>query len=103
MLSSQRPSLQDCSGLNENGSTGSYFLMLGHQEVELFERITRIRVCGLVGGFVSLEVGFEVSKDLGPVFLPYPPLADQDYSSQLLFPHHGYHPCYHVSHHDEMN
>ena len=44
--------------------------MLGHQGVELFERIPRIKGCGLVGGNVSLGVGFEVSKGLSPVFLP---------------------------------
>ena len=31
----------------------------------LFERIRRIGRCGLVGGSVSLEVGFEVSDALG--------------------------------------
>lgn len=36
--------------------------MLSHQEVELFERITRIKRCGLVGETMSLEVGFKVSK-----------------------------------------
>jgi hypothetical protein len=36
--------------------------MAGHQEVELFERIRRIRRCGLAGGSVSLGVGFEISK-----------------------------------------
>ena len=36
--------------------------MLSHQGVELFDRIRRIRRCGLVGGNVSLGVGFEVSK-----------------------------------------
>jgi len=36
--------------------------MLGHQGMELFERIIRIRRCGLVGGSVSLEVDFEVSE-----------------------------------------
>jgi hypothetical protein len=30
--------------------------------VALFERIRRIRRCGLVGGSVSLRVGFEVSE-----------------------------------------
>jgi hypothetical protein len=33
--------------------------MFSHQEVALFERIRRY---GLVGGSVSLRVGFEVSK-----------------------------------------
>ena len=30
--------------------------------MELFGRIRKIRICGLVGGSISLEVGFEVSK-----------------------------------------
>jgi hypothetical protein len=36
--------------------------MLSHQGVVLFERIRRIRKCGLVEGNVLLEVGFEISK-----------------------------------------
>jgi hypothetical protein len=36
--------------------------MLSHQGVELFDRIRRIRRCGLVGGNMSLRVGFEVSN-----------------------------------------
>ena len=36
--------------------------MLSHQGVALFEKIKRIRRCGLVGGSVSLGVGFEISK-----------------------------------------
>ena len=36
--------------------------MLINQGVELFERIRRIRRYGLVGGSVSLQVGFKVSK-----------------------------------------
>jgi hypothetical protein len=36
--------------------------MLSYQEMALFEMIRRIRRCGLVGGSMSLGVGFEVSK-----------------------------------------
>jgi hypothetical protein len=36
--------------------------MLINQGVELFERIRRIRRYSLVGGSVSLQVGFKVSK-----------------------------------------
>jgi hypothetical protein len=36
--------------------------MLGHQGVALFERIRRLRRCGLVEGSLSLGVVFEVSK-----------------------------------------
>jgi hypothetical protein len=36
--------------------------MLSHQRVALFEKIRRIRRHSLVGGNVSLGVGFEVSK-----------------------------------------
>lgn len=39
--------------------TDSKICLLGHQGVALFENI---RMCGLIGGSVSLEVGFEVSK-----------------------------------------
>ena len=42
--------------------TGSYTGVLSQQRMALFERIKRIRRCGLVGGNVSTEVGFEVSK-----------------------------------------
>ena len=38
--------------------------MLSHQGAALFERIRRIRGCGLVGESVSLRVGFEVSKPM---------------------------------------
>lgn len=49
---------------------------INHQETELFERI---RKCGLVGGSVSLGVGFEVSQapDRLSVF-PLPLLVDED-------------------------
>jgi hypothetical protein len=36
--------------------------MLSHKGVELFERIRRIRVCGLVRGSCVMGVGFKVSK-----------------------------------------
>ena len=54
-----------CGGLNKNSPIGSYIGMLSHQGVELFDRIKRIRRCGLVGGSVSLGVSFEVSKAQG--------------------------------------
>jgi hypothetical protein len=40
--------------------------MLSHQGVILFEKIRRIRRCGLVRGNVSLELGFDVPKALPP-------------------------------------
>jgi hypothetical protein len=36
--------------------------MLSHQGVSLFERIEKIKSCGLVGRSVPLGTGFEVSK-----------------------------------------
>jgi hypothetical protein len=36
--------------------------MFSHQGVELFERVRKMRRHGLVGGSVSLRVGFEVSE-----------------------------------------
>jgi hypothetical protein len=36
--------------------------MLSHWGVVLLERVRKIRRCDLVGGYVSLGVGFEVSK-----------------------------------------
>jgi hypothetical protein len=52
--------------------------MLSHLRVAIFERIRRIRKCGLFGGNMSLEMGIEVSK-----FLPNPRVSlslpvDQD-------------------------
>lgn len=41
---------------------GSYIRMLSHLGIELFERLRRIRRCGLLGGSVSLEFGFKHSK-----------------------------------------
>ena len=41
---------------------GSCIQMPSHQGEELFERIRRIRIHGLVGGSMALGVGFEVSK-----------------------------------------
>ena len=38
--------------------------MFSHQGVELFERVRKMRRHGLVGGSVSLGVGFEVSEAL---------------------------------------
>ena len=52
----------------------SWMWLVSHQGVALFERIKGIRRCGLVGGSVSLGVGFEVSeapaKSDGPLALP---------------------------------
>ena len=49
----------------------------------------RIRRCGLVGGSMSLGVGFEVSK--GPVFflLPEDPVVELDPAPHLLASHHN--------------
>jgi hypothetical protein len=46
--------------------------MLSHQGVELFEKIRRIRRCGLSGGSESLGVGFEVSIFLARLSDPPP-------------------------------
>lgn len=44
--------VSDC--LNKNGSHCSYVSMFGLQERKVFERITMIRKCGLVGSEVDL-------------------------------------------------
>jgi hypothetical protein len=61
--------------------------MLGHQGVELFERITRVRRCGLVGETPSpLGVGSEVSK-VSKVLLSLS-TCGSGCSSQLLLQQH---------------
>ena len=61
-----------CGGLKENGT---------HRPIES----GTIRRCGLVGGSVSLGVGFEVSDNqAAPSDLP----ADQEQNSQCLLQHH---------------
>ena len=43
-------------------TSGSFTWMLSHQAVEQFDRIRRIWRSGLIGGSVSLGVGFEALK-----------------------------------------
>ena len=66
---------------------GSNIRMHGHQGVTLFERIKRIKRCGLIGGSVSLREGFEVSKDHAKPTVSFSPFIDQDESSELLLQH----------------
>lgn len=50
------------AGLSSWTHTLWWFESECHQRVALFGKIRRIRRCGLVGGCVSLGVGYEVSK-----------------------------------------
>ena len=54
---------------------GSYICMLSNQEIELFERIRRIRRCGLVAGNISLGLGSKVSKAHARPRLVFPSLV----------------------------
>ena len=59
----------ECGDLNKKDSNGFIDLMIGHQEVELFERIRRHDI---FRGSMSLRLGFEVSKprpSTEPLFL----------------------------------
>ena len=60
--------------------------MFSHQGVELFERIRRIRGCGLVRESMSLLLGFEASKACVRPRLPMP--TRSGLTSQLLLQHH---------------
>jgi hypothetical protein len=62
--------------------------MLSHQGVILFERIRRMRRCGLVGVGVAFlgEVGFEASKAHSNPLFPSTSLPkDQDVSPSYCF------------------
>jgi hypothetical protein len=62
--------------------------MLSQELVALFDRIRRIRRCGLIGESMSLGVGFKPMPN--SAFLSWP--ADQDialsYCSSTLYIHH---------------
>ena len=68
--------------------------MLSYQELALFERIKRIRRCGLIGGIVALGVGvgwrwsFEVSKAHARPSLSHLLPLDQDVEFLLLLQRH---------------
>ena len=51
-----------CSGLNKNGPHRLIYLSAWSPGVTLFDRIRKIRRCGIVGASVSLRVGFDVSE-----------------------------------------
>lgn len=51
-----------CGGLNNNGPQVFTYLNASHQDVALFERIRRVRNCGLIGESRSLGLAFKVSK-----------------------------------------
>lgn len=58
-------------GLSKNGPQRSRVWMLSHQGMELFERIRRIRRCGLAGKSVLPGVSFEVSESQFQVSLTF--------------------------------
>lgn len=62
--------------------------MLSHHWVELFERIIRIKRYNLIGGCMSLGMGFEVSKVQAQVLFLY----RSEGSSQLLLQDRVYPP-----------
>ena len=67
--------------------------MLGHQGVELSERVIRIR-CALVGGIVSpLRVGFEISEISEIHARPHFSACGSGCSSEIL----QYHACLRAS------
>lgn len=70
-----------CCGLNGNGLRRLIYFSILAPVGRLLKRLTRR---GLIGGDVSLGVGFEVSRDYPRLTIPFPAACGSDTSSQLL-------------------
>ena len=76
--------------------------MLSHQGVKLFDRIRRVRRHGLLGGSMSLGVGFELSKaHTGPGFFLSLLPANQDVKLSAVSPAPYPPMCFHAPCHDD--